>query len=75
MDSEVSQENSIRHFRHLAKANAADLRRCHRHHRSQDQHGHLRRGFRHKLGLLDRVLQDQFSGLMIPCSLAGGGLG
>src|SRR6516164_7578785 len=62
-------------LRHLTKANAANLRRCHRHHGSQDNHGHLQRGLRHDLGLLDRMLEDQVSGFMVPCGLAGGGLG
>src|SRR6516225_11819931 len=52
-----------------------NLRSCHRQNQSQDHHGHLRRGLRHNLGLLDGVLQDEFSGFMVPFSLTGGGLG
>jgi len=61
-------------LRHLMKANASNLWRCHRHHGSQQHHRHLRRGLRHGLGLLDGVLQDKFSGFMVPCGLASRGL-
>jgi len=55
-------------LRHLMKANASNLWRCHRHHGSQQHHRHLRRGLRHSLGLLDGVLQDKFSGFMVPAA-------
>ena len=61
--------------RHIAESDTAQLRRCHCHNGSQDNHRHVRRTLRHELGLLDSVFKNELGCFLIACSCPVGGFG